>query len=342
MENNAKQGLLDQLLRSRQNILFLSISTKGRCDERCQLSLFEKLLPEFWKWIIKFEDDPTLGANTLTTFICTPNIERSVVAVGNTERYVVDFNQKTYLVKSKQFVGLNLHLLKTTSNFMEGAKLNELLKDKFHSIVLLDFYNWCQYDFMDYIKDITIPKSIAMMDGFNKVVFSERHTRDSEISNIRDEYGLVNEHIKDGKIDKNSLAHLLGVKSTEREILANKTIENVKYLAFNFGISGSNLWEIFVKHDGKFNMTLNHANITIESIKKDCVLFVLQELLDRQEWSLFEKVMPNWEREIDRLLEPLKKEKITAEKFNNFCSSKLSKEFANIVVNHLKKLLNND
>lgn len=341
MESNTKQRLLDELLRSRQNCLLLNISMKGRCDERCQLSIIEKLLPAFREWAKLRGAPPPLHANTLTTFICTTCLDRGVVAMGEVDSYLEGFRHVVYLVKSTQLAPMNLHILKTTSDFMESVQLDGLLKNRFSNVVLLDYYNWCQYDFKEYVKGITLPKSVAMIDGFNKVVYSERDTRKSEIADIRKEYHMVNSYVEDGQIDMSTLAKLFRVKPTERLILTNIIRDKINVMAFLFGLSGTNFWAQILQFEGKNNLTTRQAKITVENIKQDCVLHSLKELLG-QDWEYFEKTMPKWEIELDRLLKPLKKAKITPERFDSFCSQKLGEEFANIIVKHFKILLNND
>lgn len=344
MSKEQINSLLNSLFKSRQNCLLLNISTKNSCDDRCDYPILDRLIPEFSRWIKKMLEPPFLPEHTIVTFVCSSSLQTDVIEVDEMDSFIPKFGQIVYLVRTSRLSGMNIHLLKTTTRFIDVEALNDLSRNHFSCVSFLDFYPWHKEDFVKYLTNITIPKSVAIMDGYNNNAYIEIGTRPKEIQEICEYYTMEHDmqwvYIKDGSLDILCLAELMGLKPTERIVKSKELRENIRIIANYFGLSGYNTWNELLKYFGLDNLTTKHNKYNSPIIIECCFIYTLKELLDKDELLLFNMLIPETGNFLctHPLLVQYESKSIPGNELENLCVQ-VGNDFSDYIVKKLKTII---
>ena len=338
MINNEIQKLTDRLFKSRLNCLLLNASEKFENNTRLDFSIISKLFPSF-PASKPFEDD------TIYTLICTSHINKDYVDLGDVQNGKLGFKQVFYLVKSKSLNSLNISLLRTTLS--TTSLLGEVLKD-FDCTTFLLFSPWRTNVFNTSIQEAMgdTPYSVALMDGFGHNSDSEKETR---LKEINDE---VSKFKKDGfkckVVNKrfciDQLSYLMSNKSNLREVQRKGLIKRAETISHYFdpNFLGNNLWrEIVVDTFSKSKIDRKYE-YTSDNIVKYCVIPSMNTLLSKQEFVLFEKLVPKWKEQLERSLNEYSNKPVPKDKIEDILKNKIGKRFTDYVVNQINTYISHD
>ena len=200
MSNSAIDNFAQKLFTSRQNCLLVNVSSKHNCDSRFDFEVLNKILPGFTSWCRK-RSLSQFPDHMLITLCCTNTLSEEVVYVGEVRACESDFIHLFYLVRSNMLNHCNISLLRTTMERLTSEELDRLQEDYFDNTIFLDFYNWHTDTFRHYYQVLHNPFSVAVMDGFNKISFTEKETRKEEIMEICKQY-TFSEGVRNQLVDK--------------------------------------------------------------------------------------------------------------------------------------------
>lgn len=341
MSNPAIDNLVQELFTSRQNCLLVNVSSKHNCDSRFDFEVLNKILPGFTSWCRK-RSLSQFPDHMLITLCCTNTLSEEVVYVGEVRACESDFIHLFYLVRSNMLNHRNISLLRTTMERLTSEELNRLQEDYFDNTIFLDFYNWHTDTFRHYYQVLHNPFSVAVMDGFNKISFTEKETRKEEIMEICKQY-TFSEGVRNQLVDKsftyNDFAFLNVYSSSNRSTLKNEIKKQLVDIASCFGRKGENLWREVLKFEGLNFMTANQIEYSAANIIDKGVLRSIKSLLSSQEFDLFCEVIPNWKSKLEVLLRGINWKATSIEQVHMICDSIIGEEFATFVVNEINKLL---
>lgn len=334
MSNNEIQKLTDKLFKSRLNCLLLSVSESlNECEGRFNFSILSKLFPALSTWKL-FQD------HTIYTLICTSHINKDVVELGHIEMGDHGFEQRFYLVKSRRLNALNISLLRTTLS----PTLSEAVKT-FDSTILFDFYPWGSDTFEIIKKAIAdAPFSIAIMDGFNNIAHTEKETRPKEIKEYVNKFN--DQGYKCLSVEKrfifNELSYLLSIKSKKRKELELNINERIGDFSSYFGVNKEYYWIPAAEKFGWESLSLQHSEYTSDNIINFYVIPSLNALLSKQEFVLFEKLVPKWREQLERSLNEYSSKPVPKDRINDILKNRIGKRFADYVVNQLNTYKSHD
>lgn len=339
MSKDEKNSLLKHIFESRPNCLLLNVSTKNRSDDRCDFPVVRKLLPEFFQWHNSLLETTELPEHTLVSFFCSAGLQNDVVVVEEVDPLLPEFRQVVYLVRSRYLSGINLHLLKTTKSFIDGESMNQLIGRHFTGVCFLDYYPWHRDDFIQVLSSFTVSRSVAVMDGYGNNAYSEINTRPKEIQEIRDYYEkelkMKCPYIKTGALDIFDLAELMGLKPTERTEKNKELKESIRVIA-NYFIN--NTWMEIIKFVGLSNLTANGYELSRNNVIEYCFDYSLNQLLNKEEKSLFDKLVSEWKIFFDKQPLLLQYNSIPAKKLEKI-SEQVGKNFSDYIVKKLKTII---
>lgn len=342
MSNPAIDNLVQELFTSRQNCLLVNVSSKHNCDSRFDFEVLNKILPGFTSWCRK-RSLSQFPDHMLITLCCTNTLSEEVVYVGEVRACESDFIHLFYLVRSNMLNHCNISLLRTTMERLTSEELDRLQEDYFDNTIFLDFYNWHTDTFRHYYKKLCYPFSVAVMDGFNKISFTEKETRKEEIMEICKQYTFsegVRNQLVDRSFTYNDFAFLNVYSSSNRSALKNEIKKQLVDIASCFGRKGENVWRIVLNFEGLNFMTVNQIEYSTANIINECVLRSIKSLLpSSQEFDLFCEVIPNWKSKLEDLLRGINWKVTSIEQIHTICDSIIGEEFATFVVNEINKLL---
>jgi hypothetical protein len=226
---------------------------------------------------------------------------------------------------------------------LTSEELNRLQEDYFDNTIFLDFYNWHTDTFRHYYQVLYNPFSVAVMDGFNKISFTEKETRKEEIMEICKQY-TFSEGVRNQLVDKsftyNDFAFLNVYSSSNRSTLKNEIKKQLVDIASYFGRKGENVWREVLKFEGLNFMTVNQIEYSTANIINECALRSIKSLLSSsQEFDLFCEVIPNWKSKLEVLLRSINWKATSIEQVHMICDCIIGEEFATFVVNEINKLL---
>ena len=341
MSNSAIDNFAQKLFTSRQNCLLVNVSSKHNCDSRFDFEVLNKILPGFTSWCRK-RSLSQFPDHMLITLCCTNTLSEEVVYVGEVRACESDFIHLFYLVRSNMLNHCNISLLRTTMERLTSEELDRLQEDYFDNTIFLDFYNWHTDTFRHYYQVLHNPFSVAVMDGFNKISFTEKETRKEEIMEICKQY-TFSEGVRNQLVDKsftyNDFAFLNVYSSSNRSTLKNEIKKQLVDIASCFGRKGENLWREVLKFEGLNFMTANQIEYSAANIIDKGVLRSIKSLLSSQEFDLFCEVIPNWKSKLEVLLRGINWKATSIEQVHMICDSIIGEEFATFVVNEINKLL---
>ncbi len=342
MSNSAIDNFAQKLFTSRQNCLLVNVSSKHNCDSRYDFEVLNKILPGFTSWCRK-RSLSQFPDHMLITLCCTNTLSEEVVYVGEVRACESDFIHLFYLVRSNMLNHCNISLLRTTMERLTSEELNRLQEDYFDNTIFLDFYNWHTDTFRHYYQGLHNPFSVAVMDGFNKISFTEKETRKEEIMEICKQY-TFSEGVRNQLVDKsftyNDFAFLNVYSLSIRSALEDEIKEQLGTIASYFGGKGENVWRIVLNFEGLNFMTVNQIEYSTANIINECALRSIKSLLpSSQEFDLFCEVIPNWKSKLEVLLRGINWEATNIEQTHMICDSIIGEEFATFVVNEINKLL---
>ncbi len=278
--------------------------------------------------------------------ICTSHINKDVVELGHIENGKHGFDQRFYLVKSRRWNALNISLLRTTYSERLSDILRDALKD-FDNTILLDFYNWGT-DIFETIKKAIADASfsIAIMDGFNNNAHTEKETRPEDIKYYVNRFN--DQGYKCFSVNKrfgfNELSNLLSTKSNLRKIQGQELKERIKLISNYFGANPlyAQLWPSVVNNTFKESKVDHRYEYTRDNIVKYCVLPTLNNILNKEEFILFEKLVPKWKEQLERSLNEYSSKPVPENKINDILKNRIGKRFADYVVNQLNTYKSHD
>lgn len=338
MINNEIQKLTDKLFKSRQNCLLLNASEKFEHNTRLDFSILSKLFP-FFPISKPFQDE------TIYTLICTSHINKDYVDLGDVQNSKLGFKQVFFLVRSKTLNSLNISLLRTTLS--TTSMLGEVLKD-FDCTTFLLFSPWRTNVFDTSIKEAMgdTPYTVALMDGFGHNSDSEKETRPKEIN---DE---VSKFKKDGfkcmvvnkRFSIYQLSYLMSNKSNLREVQRKGLIKRAETIShfFDANFMGNNLWREIVLDTFSKSRIDRKYEYTSDNIVKYCVIPSMNTLLSKQEFVLFEKLVPKWKEHLERSLNEYSSKPVPKDRIEDILKNKIGKRFTDYVVNQLNMYFRHD
>ena len=341
MSNPVIDNLVQELFTSRQNCLLVNVSSKHSCDSRFDFEVLNKILPGFTSWcrkrsLSKFSD------HMLITLCCTNTLSEEVVCIGEVDICKSDFIHIFYLVRSNMLNNCNISLLRTTMERLTNKELDRLQENYFDNTIFLDFYNWHTDTFRHYYKDLHYPFSVAVMDGFNKISFTEKETRKEEIIEICNQYtfseGIRNQHVVNS-FNYDNFSFLNVYSLSNRSALEEEIKQQLELFAFYFGEKGDNLWREVLNFEGQNFITTKQIEYSTTAIINECVLRSLKSLLETN-FDLFCEVVPNWKSKLEeQFLKGYNWKMISPNQFHIICDKVLGEQFAAFVVNEINKLL---
>jgi len=278
----------------------------------------------------------------LITLCCTNTLSEEVVYVGEVRACESDFIHLFYLVRSNMLNHYNISLLRTTMERLTSEELDRLQEDYFDNTIFLDFYNWHTDTFRHYYQGLHNPFSVAVMDGFNKISFTEKETRKEEIMEICKQYTFsegVRNQLVDRSFTYNDFAFLNVYSSSNRSTLEEEIRKQLETIASYFGGKGENVWRIVLNFEGLNFMTVNQIEYSAANIINECVLRSMKSLLSSQEFDLFCEVIPNYKSKLEDLLRGINWKATSIEQTHTICDCIIGEEFATFVVNEINKLL---
>ncbi len=334
MSSSYTQNIVDKLFRSRQNILLLNVSHAFNCESYFDLSILSKLLPN-----VSSRSIP-LGNHTIVTLICTSSINENIIKLGEFKIDGFDrFKHQFYLVKSRMLTPMNISLLKTSQEYVNGSEINLLLERYFRcTTIFLDYTIGQTNAFKSYLESIRVPFSIAIMDGFDKQPDMEKYTRPHNLKEIIDGYkrkyklkcAVINR-----KFNFDNFTYLVANKSSDRIAMTNAQRDRIEHnVLFLFE---PDLWQSIINGNGMQNLSQRAGNITKDSMINDCVLFSLKEALT-VDYVFFEKLIPDWRSHLEKELHQYNYI-IPKDKIEYICKKIICEDFAEYVVKKLKKYI---
>lgn len=342
MRDNIASVYINELFKSKQKCLLLNYSFKHRCDDRMDYPILFGLLPVLSRNRVQLG---SLPENTLVSFICTSHLSEDIRVLGFIDSPLEEIQHYGILVKSHTRENYIFSLLRTTPLTVSPDQIDLLMGVSYDNTILLDFYNWHTESFKKFYDNLESAFSIAVMDGFNQISFTEKDSIEQEVKQVVESYTLQ-DRICCRRIQKQfsygDFVSLCCAPYRTRETQIKEIRKKIQSIAFYFDTSSINLWKTVFDYQGKNNI-IGIEDRTADNIIRSCIDVALHELLyEKGQYELFEGIFPKWRSYFDNWLSKYKHQPMPTREFERFCDEIVKQNFSNYVYSNLKKYSKNN
>ncbi|MDD7633019.1 MAG: hypothetical protein SOY43_03910 [Parabacteroides sp.] len=336
MSDNKARVYINELFKSKRKCLLLNYSFKHRCDDRMDYPILFGLLPVLKKNRVFLGSLPN---NTLVSFICTSHLSVDIRVLGFIDSPLEGVEHYCILVKSHIVESYVFSLLRTTPLVLSPDQVDLLMGVSYDYTILLDFYNWHTESFKRFYDNLESTFSVAVMDGFNQISFTEKDSMEQEVKQVVESYTLQ-DRVCCRRIQKQfsygDFVSLCCAPNRTRETQIKEIRKKIQSIALYFDTSSINLWKTVFDHFGKNNI-IGIEDRTADNILRSCIEFSLRELLNEKgQYELFEGIFPKWRNYFDNWLSKYKHQPMPTKAFERFCEEIVTLNFANYVFSNLK------